>query len=115
MLPNVLLEFGKDHIDQILNHADTIFTVDDIMESVDIWKKTHANDVLEIFGKVFADIDVPVQCIEEEESDEDSPNEAISEIVDDPSFLELLNETEWALESFSLNYEQDSLLDESAI
>ncbi|CAB3998626.1 mediator of RNA polymerase II transcription subunit 34-like [Paramuricea clavata] len=45
--PNVLLEFGKDHIDQILNHADTIFTVDDIMESVDIWKKTHANDVLE--------------------------------------------------------------------
>jgi hypothetical protein len=46
---------------------------------------------------------------------EDSPNEEISEIVDDPSFLELLNETEWALESFSLNYEQDSLLDESAI
>ncbi len=112
--PNVLLEFGKEQIDQILTCAETIFTVDDIIKKVDIWKRKHAYDVLEVFGKLFADIDIPVQNIDEEESDEDSHDNLskdMSEIIPDPSFLELLNQSEWDLESLSFTDEQDTFVE----
>ena len=107
--PNMLLEFGKEQIDKIIKSAATIFTIRDIMEKVDIWKKDNAYAVLQIFAEVFCDVEVPLTISSDEESD-DECLEQEWELRDDPSFMELINQSDWDLES-SLFDEQDSVIE----
>lgn len=109
--PNVILEFGQEQINQILNHVETIFTLNDLRENVDFWKKAHAIDVLQIFSGVFGDVELPIANIDDEESDDEFFNEDWVAIRNDPSFLELLGHSEWELESFSFTDEQDTLIE----
>ena len=109
--PNVLLEFGQEQINQILNHVETIFTLNDLHENVDFWKKAHAKDVLQIFWEVFGDVEFPVANIDEEESDDEFLDDDWAAIRNDPSFMELLGHSEWELESFSFTDEQDTLIE----
>ena len=103
--PNIFLEFGQEQIDQILNHAGMIFTLGDLRENGDFWKKSHVNAVLQIFNEVFGDVELPAAANIDDESDENW--EAIR---NDPSFLELLGDSEWEMESFSFTDEQDTLI-----
>ena len=109
--PNIFLEFEQEQIDQILNHAGMMFTLGDLRENVDFWKKSHVNAVLQIFNEVFGDVELPAAAnVDDEESDDELLDEDWEAIRNDPSFLELLGDSEWEMESFSFIDEQDTLI-----
>jgi hypothetical protein len=47
-IPNVFLEFGGMQISQVLNTCHKLFTIDDVIENVEIWRKNHALGILEV-------------------------------------------------------------------
>jgi hypothetical protein len=57
LYPNVLLEFGKFHIAQILLNCHQLFSVEDICNCVEIWRMEHANNILLILANIFKDVD----------------------------------------------------------
>ena len=56
--PNNVLEFGIKEIEQIVQHAHIIFSLNDVMKYVNIWQRTHALQVLDIFSSMFQDMDI---------------------------------------------------------
>lgn len=105
--PNTLLEFGILQVSQVLEHAHLIFEVSDVMKYVDIWQKKHAHMVLEAVASIFGDIHVQVELLTKENyetEDDESDNEVDNwaDIVNDPSFLSLLDQSEWNVDSFSI-------------
>ena len=106
--PNNFLEFGMKQIDDIIEHANLIFCVEDVMKYIDIWQKKHAHLVIEIFDSLFGDIvnSTEDDCSSDDEySDEENANDW-NQVVDDPSFLHLLNMSDWHLGSLSLEQSQ---------
>jgi hypothetical protein len=55
---NVFLEFDWLQIIQILQTCHTLFTVDDVLQNVEIWRKHHAVAVLDAVAQIFGDITV---------------------------------------------------------
>ena len=49
---NVLFEFDHYQINQILENCCYVFTMDDLLEYVDLWRNTYANNVMDILGEV---------------------------------------------------------------
>ena len=49
--------FSSFQINQILNNIDHLFTLDDIMQYVEIWRKEHAYKVLLLIREIFDDVD----------------------------------------------------------
>ena len=89
-IPNVFLEFGGMQISQVLNTCHKLFTIDDVIENVEIWKKNHALGILEAIKHVFNDIDIDLDlsAVEDEGLDIDMDWE---EVRDDSSFLNMDN------------------------
>ncbi len=58
------LEFGWVQIMQVLRSCDKLFTVEDVLEHVEIWRRHHAIAILVAIAEVFGDIaienDMPV-------------------------------------------------------
>lgn len=110
--PTVLLEFGSEHIKQIIENAESIFSLQDIYRCVDIWQSKHAIAVLDIFQSVFNDTEQPTMATMsssyEDNTDEDEVDEW-EELVNDSSFIDLLDQPEWQLDSFSLNIQDISM------
>lgn len=102
--PNTLLEFGVVQVSQVLEHAHLIFEASDVMKYVDIWQKKHAHMVLEAVASVFGDIHVESFTEENYDSDDESDDDTDNwvEIFNDPSFLTLLYQSEWNVDSFSI-------------
>ena len=50
--PNILLEFGTFHISQVLDSCHSLFTIDDVVETVEIWRNKYADDILKIAKNV---------------------------------------------------------------
>lgn len=78
--PKFILGFSNIQISQVLDHADKLFTIDDICQHVEIWDLYHANKVYSILQKVFKDINNPSLC---EYLDELSSDEEDSWLLDD--------------------------------
>lgn len=111
--PTIFLEFGKMQIRQVIEHAEMLFTLDDILSNIDIWKRRHGVAILQILGEVFNDVELPMECGEEEEDVDDIEGEVDEwdEILNDPSFLELLGQTEWEEDSFTFLDLEDSIVE----
>ncbi|CAB3988004.1 Werner syndrome ATP-dependent helicase-like [Paramuricea clavata] len=96
-IPNVFLEFGGMQISQVLNTCHKLFTIDDVIENVEIWRKNHAPGILEAIKHVFNDIDIDLDLspVEDEGLDIDMDWE---EVRDDSSFLNMFNSQsmEWS-------------------
>ena len=54
--PNILLEFNSFHIEQVLGNCKQLFTVQDILNNVEIWRHNYAIIVLEIIREIFGDM-----------------------------------------------------------
>lgn len=100
-----LLEFGRFQIKQIIDNAEFIFSVSSIQKYVDMWQKKHSVSVLKIFQLIFNDIEEPMIDSDSEEDYLDKSNDEWVEMVNDQSFMELLDQSEWEVDS--------ALLDES--
>ena len=96
-IPNVFIEFGGMQISQALNTCHKLFTIDDVIENVEIWRKNHALGILEAIKHVFNDIDIclDLSAVEDEGLDIDMDWE---EVRDDSSFLNMVNSQsmEWS-------------------
>ena len=109
--PNNLMEFDVKVIDQVIENAHLIFTVEDVMTYIDVWQKRHAVSILEVFVSTFHDIvhDTHEQQLDNEDHDEeDYDSNEWEQIIEDPSFLCLLNEVEWQVCSLCLESEHSS-------
>ena len=56
--PSLLLEFGDLQIQQVLKSCNCLFTLDDIIGNVEIWRAIHANNILVALSETFKDIDI---------------------------------------------------------
>ena len=50
--PTKLLEFGTDQIQQVIDKAEHIFSISDVLKHVDIWQRKHAVSVLQILNQL---------------------------------------------------------------
>ena len=65
LYPNMFVEFGSLQIDQIIESRTKLFSVPDIMNCVEIWRKEYTHDILKISSQIFGDIDdLPVQLVD---------------------------------------------------
>lgn len=55
--PNILLEFNKFHIRQVLANCHLLFTLKDVFEHIEIWRNQYAYIILQIIAEVFNDIE----------------------------------------------------------
>ena len=55
--PSILLEFGQIQIDQVLENCNNLFSLDDVLSKVEIWRMAHAKFILNLLQIVFEDID----------------------------------------------------------
>ena len=65
LYPNMFVEFGSLQIDQIIESRTKLFSVPDIMNCVEIWRKEYTHDILKISSQILGDIDdLPVQLVD---------------------------------------------------
>ena len=80
--------------------AEYIFTIADVTKLVDIWQMKHATTILDIFRTIFGDVDEQIMDIDyEDDYSEQVCNYEWVDIVNDQSFMELLNQSEWFVDS----------------
>jgi hypothetical protein len=53
---NIFLEFGWVQILQVEQTCHMLFTIEDVLENVEIWRKSHAIAILDSIAQVFGDI-----------------------------------------------------------
>ena len=116
MYPNIFVEFGPLQIDQVIENRTKLFTVPDIMNCVEIWRKEYAHDILKIFSRTFGDIDeLPVEL--DDSNLDDTLDTDWLEIRDDSSENVLLFQDSSLLqvsqEMDELDRSVESLLDTS--
>ena len=107
-VPNVFLEFGGFQISQVLQTCHKLFTLEDVVHNVEIWRTQHAVGILSVMVKIFDDIDLDIGASASTSWD-DELNVAMEweDVREDPSFLSLIDsqdswrdcETELSIES----------------
>ena len=50
-------EFDHYQIKQVVENCCYVYTMDDLLEYVELWRNTHANNVMATLAEVFDDID----------------------------------------------------------
>ena len=91
-LNGILFEFDQYHITQVLQNCDHIFNITDIVNYVEIWRNTHANNILKCLNEVFDDmdnLDVPLILSEEDFDDMEVIDEDWEFVRDDSERAEL--------------------------
>eukprot|EP00112_Aurelia_sp_Birch-Aquarium-sp1_P010512 Seg22402.1 transcript_id=Seg22402.1/GoldUCD/mRNA.D3Y31 product="hypothetical protein" protein_id=Seg22402.1/GoldUCD/D3Y31 len=63
--PNILYEFNQYQIDQVLKHANHLFSLDDIMTHIEVWRACYAKGILLALSEVFGDIDAKEDITDE--------------------------------------------------
>ena len=118
-VPNVFLEFGWLQIIQILQTCHKLFTVDDVLQNVEIWRKHHAVAVLDAVAQIFGDITVEhdMSMFNEDHIDIEMDWE---ELRDDSSFHEFLDSHEFQFDETETTVESnedgnDSFLENLAV
>lgn len=110
--PTKLLEFGTDQVQQVIDNAEHIFSISNVLKYVDIWQKKHAVSILKIFRSIFNDVEEPMSDSDSEDDYFEQSNDEWEELINDQSFMDLMNQSEWFVDSM-LEDEPDKV-DESA-
>lgn len=55
---NVLLGFSEIQIEQVIKNCNELFSLDDVLEVVEIWNMHHTQKILTIISQVFGDISI---------------------------------------------------------
>ena len=89
-VPNVFLEFGGIQINQVLQPCHRLFTFQDVVANVEIWRKSHAVGILTVIEHVLNDIkvDLGMSTFDEEELNIEMDWE---EVRDDSSFQSMVD------------------------
>ena len=53
---NVLLGFSELQVEQVINSCDSLFSLDDICDNVEIWDMKHAHRIMNMINHVFGDV-----------------------------------------------------------
>eukprot|EP00112_Aurelia_sp_Birch-Aquarium-sp1_P013752 Seg2933.4 transcript_id=Seg2933.4/GoldUCD/mRNA.D3Y31 product="hypothetical protein" protein_id=Seg2933.4/GoldUCD/D3Y31 len=116
---SVLLEFGQIQVEQVLQNCNNLFTLDDILSKVEIWRMAHARFILNILQIVFEDIDDDINLNDTSmtnivfDSEEEIDDEWM-EMRDDPNYTLLENTTILEeLDEAMENLDQSGPLDQS--
>ena len=100
--PTTLMQFGEYQIKQVLENCDKIFTLENVMLSVEIWNKKHAVSVFKIIKDLFQDVkDNIAHSSSDSESEDEMPADNVlwNDIINDMSFLSLLDTSDWDADS----------------
>ena len=115
--PTSIMQFGKSQIQEIMQNCNVRFTVSDIMEHVNIWQHKHAISVLKIFHDLFADTSSGYLQImsdsdssREEDELEGPYDDECQDVMDDNSFLSLINFSDCNVET---TFEECEEIDEN--
>ena len=89
-VPNVFLEFGGFQISQVLQTCHKLFTIEDVVDNVEIWRTQYAVGILSAMAHIFDDIELDIGA---STSCDDELNVAMEweDVRDDPSFLSLMD------------------------
>ena len=98
--PNVLLEFNSFHINQVVERCHHLFTMEDVLESVEIWRSQYAIDILRVLNEIFGDIKIELPSLEEQHDFSNTVFSDWSEIRNDSSLLSMLDSQLEGLDSF---------------
>eukprot|EP00112_Aurelia_sp_Birch-Aquarium-sp1_P019504 Seg483.13 transcript_id=Seg483.13/GoldUCD/mRNA.D3Y31 product="ATP-dependent DNA helicase Q-like 1" protein_id=Seg483.13/GoldUCD/D3Y31 len=85
---SVKCEFDQFQVKQILAASNKIASLNDIMSLVEIWRKSHAIEVLKIFQETFRDFDIEdgiLDCAEDDFEDIEELHEDWDELQEDIS------------------------------
>eukprot|EP00794_Sanderia_malayensis_P013657 gene13657-15086_t len=91
-VPNILLEHGHFHIDQVLKSCHKIFKKSDLYDCVKICRTVHANNILVVLDEVFGDIEEDISDLDLVGLSEDVENAVCPEwqcIRDDTALVNL--------------------------
>lgn len=94
--PNILMEFNKFHIKQVLDNCHLLFTLDDVNDHIEIWRHQYACVILKVIADVFDDVecDIPDDLSTGNISIfDESINSAWNELRDDSSFNHMAHST----------------------
>ena len=119
--PNVLLELGDFFIDQVLENCGRIFSVQDVLNYVEVWRIEHAVAIVNMsqrFGDMNQIAELGIESMEEiaidmdwEEVRDDSELLDMAPSFDDDSFLTDCDETLTAATSLNTSSFLGNLVD----
>jgi len=94
---NSLLGFSELQIEQVVSNCETLFCLEDVMKTVEIWDMCHAKTILDVLGHVFGDIATSgvnmVHDTGDESNDELDDDELLGEwaaLAEDEELIHLL-------------------------
>jgi hypothetical protein len=58
--PNHILEFNNFHVNQVIEHCHKLFTFEDVLGYVEIWRHEYAVGILKQISEVFGDIGMAI-------------------------------------------------------
>lgn len=64
-----LMHFGETQISQILQHRDKIFTIQDVVNYVELWNNKHSHMIMGIIKEIFGDVNYIIEESRTSESD----------------------------------------------
>lgn len=115
-LPIFLNQFSTFQINQILSGAHSLFSINDIVSHVEIWKRDHALQVYKTLHDVFNDMDpIPDNFLpsQKENDDEESDEDEWDDFMNDTTCFEDLSITHMDMSSF--DFEEGMDLDDAEI
>ena len=105
--PTYLLEFNAFHVNQVIECCEKLFSVDDVLTSVEIWRHHYARGVVKIISDVFGDIDT-AQLLQEDDFLEDSIASDWGEIRDDSALVSMLDSQDLEDMSYFMDTDNDT-------
>ena len=90
--PSLLLEFGNFQIQQVINKCGNLFTLEDILDNIEIWRIVHANYILVALSETFNDINIDTAQLQLSDLDQEMEDELLDQWLDfrDDSQLDIL-------------------------
>lgn len=55
--PQFLLGFSEVQIGQVLKHCESIFSIQDVLDKVEIWELKHAQFIVQLLSQMFGDLE----------------------------------------------------------
>ena len=107
--PNIVLEFNMFHISQVLDSCHSLFTINDVPESVEIWRHKYAVDILKIVKDVFGDTNVELPDDLDQPDLEETNFSEWNMIKDDSTLVEMLDSIDLENLDSTVESQEDSI------